>query len=162
VIIPLMQGDAVQTYHWMTNLQFLNAVALGQVTPGPFVATVAAVGYAAHGIGGGLLAAAIAFAPSFSFVVLGGGRFERLRGNERARAFLDGAGPAAQASSRSCSRQASSRRWPRRCERSPSTTPPSQVCGASHGGKAGRTAATKEGGLGGSAGRGTFRGAVLT
>lgn len=95
VIIPLMQDDAVNVYHWMTNAQFLNAVALGQVTPGPVVATVAAVGYAAHGIGGGLLAAAVAFAPSFSFILLGGGRFERLRGNEKARAFLDGAGPAA-------------------------------------------------------------------
>src|SRR4051794_1477598 len=95
VIIPLMQGDAVHVYHWMTDSQFLNAVALGQVTPGPVVATVAAVGYAAHGIGGGLLAAAIAFAPSFSFILLGGGRFERLRGNPAARAFLDGAGPAA-------------------------------------------------------------------
>jgi chromate transporter len=95
VIIPLMQADAVHTYHWMTNPQFLNAVALGQITPGPVVATVAAVGYAAHGLAGGLLAAAVAFSPSFSFILLGGGRFERLRGNSRARAFLDGAGPAA-------------------------------------------------------------------
>ena len=95
VIIPLMQGDAVHTYHWMTNAQFLNAVALGQVTPGPVVATIAAVGYAAHGVPGGLLAAAVAFAPSFSFVLLGGKRFDRLRGNATARAFLDGAGPAA-------------------------------------------------------------------
>jgi len=95
VIVPLMQGDAVDTYHWMTNAEFLNAVALGQVTPGPVVATIAAVGYAAHGIGGGLLAAAVAFAPSFSFILLGGGRFRRLRESTRARAFLDGAGPAA-------------------------------------------------------------------
>jgi chromate transporter len=95
VIIPLMQGDAVHAYHWMTNAQFLNAVALGQVTPGPVVATVAAVGYAAHGLLGGILAALVAFAPSFSFVILGGGRFERLRDNGSARAFLDGAGPAA-------------------------------------------------------------------
>jgi chromate transporter len=95
VIIPLMQGDAVHTYHWMTNAQFLNAVALGQVTPGPVVATVAAVGYAAHGIGGGLLAAVVAFVPSFSFILFGGRRFERLRANAQARAFLDGAGPAA-------------------------------------------------------------------
>jgi chromate transporter len=95
VIIPLMQGDAVHNYHWMTNAQFLNAVALGQVTPGPVVATVAAVGYSAHGLAGGLLAAVVAFTPSFSFILLGGGRFERLRSNERARAFLDGAGPAA-------------------------------------------------------------------
>jgi chromate transporter len=79
----------------MTDAQFLNAVALGQVTPGPVVATVAAVGYAAHGIGGGLLAAVVAFVPSFTFVLLGGARFERLRANARARAFLDGAGPAA-------------------------------------------------------------------
>ena len=95
VIIPLMQGDAVDAYHWMTDAQFLNAVAIGQVTPGPVVATVTAVGYAAHGVGGALLAAAVAFAPSFSFILLGGGRFERLRANRRARGFLDGAGPAA-------------------------------------------------------------------
>jgi chromate transporter len=95
VIIPLMQGDAVHTYHWMTNAQFLNAVALGQVTPGPVVATVAAVGYAAHGIPGGLIAALVAFSPSFSFILIGGSRFERLRTNQTARAFLDGAGPAA-------------------------------------------------------------------
>ncbi len=95
VIIPLMQTDAVHTYHWMTNPQFLNAVALGQITPGPVVATVAAVGYAAHGLAGGLLAAAVAFTPSFSFILLGGPRFERLRQNASARAFLDGAGPAA-------------------------------------------------------------------
>ena len=95
VIVPLMQGDAVDTYHWMTDAQFLNAVALGQITPGPVVATIAAVGYAAHGIAGGLLAAAVAFTPSFSFILLGGGRFRRLRENANARAFLDGAGPAA-------------------------------------------------------------------
>jgi chromate transporter len=95
VIIPLMQADAVHTYHWMSNTQFLNAVALGQITPGPVVATVAAVGYAAHGLAGGLLAALVAFTPSFSFILLGGRRFERLRENSNARAFLDGAGPAA-------------------------------------------------------------------
>jgi chromate transporter len=95
VIIPLMQGDAVDTYHWMTNSEFLNAVALGQVTPGPVIGTIAAVGYAAHGIAGGLFAAGVAFAPSFSFILLGGQRFERLRGNADARAFLNGAGPAA-------------------------------------------------------------------
>jgi chromate transporter len=95
VIIPLMQGDAVHTYHWMTNSQFLNAVALGQITPGPVVATVAAVGYAAHGLAGGVLAAVVAFSPSFSFILIAGPRFERLRTNRNARAFLDGAGPAA-------------------------------------------------------------------
>ena len=53
VIIPLMQHDAVHTYHWMTTAQFLTAVALGQVTPGPVVQTVAVVGYAAAGLAGG-------------------------------------------------------------------------------------------------------------
>jgi chromate transporter len=95
VIIPLMQADAVSRYHWMTGAQFLNAVALGQVTPGPVVQTVAAVGYAAAGLAGGLLAAAVAFAPSFLIVLLGGPRFEQIRASQRARAFLDGAGPAA-------------------------------------------------------------------
>jgi chromate transporter len=95
VIIPLMQTDAVSHYHWMTGAQFLNAVALGQVTPGPVVQTVAVIGYAAAGIGGGLLASAVAFTPSFLIVLFGGPRFELIRGNARARAFLDGAGPAA-------------------------------------------------------------------
>jgi chromate transporter len=95
VIIPLMQSDAVNHYHWMTAAQFLNAVALGQVTPGPVVQTVAVVGYAAAGLGGGLLAAAVAFSPSFAFIILGAHRFDRLRGNRHAQAFLGGAGPAA-------------------------------------------------------------------
>ena len=95
VIIPLMQADAVDTYGWMTSAQFLNAVALGQVTPGPVVHTVAVVGYAAAGIGGALLATVVAFAPSFSFVLIGADRFDRLRSNASVRGFLDGAGPAA-------------------------------------------------------------------
>jgi chromate transporter len=95
VIVPLMQTDAVSTYHWMTHGQFLNAVALGQVTPGPITQTVAAVGYAAGGLPSALLAALVAFLPSFSFVLLGAARFERLLVNERVVAFLAGAAPAA-------------------------------------------------------------------
>jgi chromate transporter len=95
VIIPLMQADAVDAYHWMTNTEFLNAVALGQVTPGPVTQTVAVVGYAAYGIAGGLLAAVVAFAPSFTFVLLGAKRFDALRRNTVIRALLAGAGPAA-------------------------------------------------------------------
>jgi chromate transporter len=94
VIIPLMQADAVG-HHWMTSGQFLNGVALGQITPGPVVQTVATVGYAAAGIGGGLLAALVAFSPSFAFVLGGARYFNALRGNTRAQSFLDGAGPAA-------------------------------------------------------------------
>ena len=95
VIVPLMQGDAVDRFHWMTDAQFLNAVALGQVTPGPVTHTVAVVGYAAAGLGGALLASCIAFLPSFAFVLLGARHFDRLRGNQGVLAFLDGAGPAA-------------------------------------------------------------------
>jgi chromate transporter len=95
VIIPLMQGDAVDHYHWLTSGRFLNAVALGQVTPGPVVHTVAVVGYGAAGVGGAFLAALVAFSPSFAFILAGGDRFDRLRRDARARAFLDGAGPAA-------------------------------------------------------------------
>ena len=79
VIIPLMQQDAVDTYGWMTDAEFANAVAYGQLTPGPVVQTVAIVGWAAAGLGGALLAAAVAFAPSFLVVLITGDRFARLR-----------------------------------------------------------------------------------
>jgi chromate transporter len=59
------------------------------------VQTVAVVGYAAAGLAGGVLAAAVAFAPSFVFVLGGARHFDRLRRNERARSYLTGAGPAA-------------------------------------------------------------------
>jgi chromate transporter len=93
VIIPLMQGDAL-AHDWMSRPEFANAVAYGQITPGPVTHTVALVGWAGAGAGGALLATVIAFAPSFLMVLLGGGAFERLRGNAGARRFLDGAGPA--------------------------------------------------------------------
>src|ERR1700677_1928136 len=94
VIVPLMQHDVVSTYHWMTAAQFLNAVALGQITPGPVVQTVSVVGYAAGGVGGGLLAALVAFSPSFAFVLVGGRHFEQIRANRAVASFLAGAGPA--------------------------------------------------------------------
>ncbi len=94
VIIPLMRADAVGR-GWMTGGQFLNAVALGQITPGPVVHTVSAVGYAAAGVAGGLLAALVAFSPSFVFVLGGARYFSALRTSRAAQAFLDGAGPAA-------------------------------------------------------------------
>jgi chromate transporter len=95
VIVPLMQRDAVHTYHWMSGAQFLSAVALGQVTPGPVMQTVAVVGFAAAGLGGGLFASLIAFTPSFAFVLGGAPHFAALRHNARVQAFLTGAGPAA-------------------------------------------------------------------
>ncbi len=94
VIVPLLQSDAVSTHHWMTHGQFLNAVALGQLTPGPVLQTVAVVGFAAGGLRDGVLAAVVAFVPSFSFILIGAARFERLLVNESVRAFLAGAAPA--------------------------------------------------------------------
>jgi chromate transporter len=95
VIIPLMQADAVDAHGWMTHVEFLNAVAFGQITPGPVTHTVAVIGYAADGLAGALLASLIAFTPSFLFVALGARHFHALRVDPNARAFLDGAGPAA-------------------------------------------------------------------
>ena len=121
VIIPLMRADAVGR-GWMTGGQFLNAVALGQITPGPVVQTVSAVGYAAAGVGGGLLAALVAFSPSFVFVLGGARYFSVLRTSRVAQAFLDGAGPARSGRSWArpscwpgrCASRGSSRCWPRR------------------------------------------------
>ena len=94
VIVPLMRADALH-HGWLTSSQFLDAVALGQLTPGPVVQTIAVVGYGAHGLGGALLASAVAFAPSFLFVLIGGRAFTHLRSNPTALSFLRGAGPAA-------------------------------------------------------------------
>ena len=95
VIIPLMQSDAVDRHGWMSSAEFLNAVALGQITPGPVVHTVAVVGFAAAGLLGALGAAVIAFGPSFLMIIARGRHFEALRSSPLARAFLDVAGPAA-------------------------------------------------------------------
>jgi chromate transporter len=95
VIVPIMRGDAVNVHHWMTASSFLTAVAIGQITPGPVVATIAAVGYAASGWTGGITAAAIAFAPSLLFVGLGARHLRAMREREAPRAFLAGAGPVA-------------------------------------------------------------------
>jgi chromate transporter len=95
VIVPLMQHDAVTTFQWMTGQQFLGAVALGQITPGPVVLTVAVVGYAAGGVPAALLATVVAFAPSFTFVIAGARSFGRIRNNRNAQSFLSGSGPAA-------------------------------------------------------------------
>jgi chromate transporter len=94
VIVPLMQGDAL-SHDWLTSGQFANAVAYGQITPGPVTHTIAFIGWGAAGLPGALFASAIAFAPSFAFVLLGGDRFEAIRTRPGPRAFLDGAGPAA-------------------------------------------------------------------
>ena len=95
VIIPMMFNDAVNQYSWMSESQFLDAVVLGQITPGPVVHTVAVVGFAAGGVLGALATACIAFLPSFVLIGFGARHFDRLRKNTSVRSFLDGAGPSA-------------------------------------------------------------------
>ena len=94
VTIPLMRADSLRN-DWLTAEQFANAVAYGQVTPGPVTHTVALVGWGAGGLAGAALASVIAFAPSFLFVLLGGRHFRVIRERPGPRRFLDGAGPAA-------------------------------------------------------------------
>ncbi len=94
VTIPLMRADSLD-HGWLTAEQFANAIAYGQVTPGPVTHTVALVGWGAAGLAGAALASVIAFAPSFLFVMLGGRHFRSIRERPGPRRFLDGAGPAA-------------------------------------------------------------------
>ncbi len=95
VIIPLMQSEAVDVYGWLTHAQFLSAVAIGQITPGPVTNTVVAVGWSAAGIPGALLGGLFAFGPSVLVIAAAGHHFERIRESQRAQAFLLGSGPAA-------------------------------------------------------------------
>lgn len=95
VIVPLMRADAVLVHGWMTDAQFLSAVAVGQITPGPVTNTIAVVGWAAAGLPGALLGTAVAFGPSLLLIAFAGHHFERVRASARAQAFLLGSGPAA-------------------------------------------------------------------
>ncbi|MEH3053633.1 MAG: chromate efflux transporter [Patulibacter minatonensis] len=95
VVIPLMHADAVSAFGWMSDAQFLSAVAIGQSAPGPVTNTVAAVGWTAAGLPGAVLGALFAFAPSVLVIAFAGHHFERVRASARAQAFLLGSGPAA-------------------------------------------------------------------
>ena len=91
VIIPLIEHEVVSVYGWLSAQQFIDGVALGQATPGPIVITAAFVGYAAAGLTGAAVATAAIFLPAFVIVLAGTGPYlERIRGSERARAFLKG------------------------------------------------------------------------
>ena len=78
----------------MTGAQFLNAVALGQITPGPSSKPSPSSATPPAGVGGGLLAAFVAFTPSFLFVIGGAAHFDRLRPSRSVQRFLTGAGAA--------------------------------------------------------------------
>jgi len=93
VLIGLMQEMAARG--WLSPGQLLDALALGQVTPGPLLTTATAAGYLAAGIPGAALSTAGIFLPSFVFTFLIAGALHRLKGHPLAEAFLQGASGAA-------------------------------------------------------------------
>ena len=94
VIIPLLESSVVDDFQWMTRREFLDGVALGELTPGPVVITAAFVGYKVAGALGALVATVAIFLPSFGFIGLASPFLLRLRQNPRVKCFLRGVLPA--------------------------------------------------------------------
>jgi chromate transporter len=94
-IVPFLHGGVVDKYHWLNDRQFLDAVAVAMITPGPVVITVAFVGYLVAGPLGGIVASIGVFAPSWITVVIPAPYFKRIAGNASVKAFVDGVSAAA-------------------------------------------------------------------
>jgi chromate transporter len=94
-IIPFLHGGTVQQFHWLTERQFLDAVAVSMITPGPVVITVAFIGYLVGGLPGSLAAALGMFLPAYLAVVLTAPHYRRFAENYQVRAFVDGVTAAA-------------------------------------------------------------------
>ncbi|MHB8619099.1 MAG: chromate efflux transporter, partial [Chloroflexota bacterium] len=94
-IVPFLHQGVVVEHHWLTERQFLDAVAMGIITPGPVVIMAAFVGYLVAGLAGAALACFGVFAPVWVFNVLVGRLFLRHRENRQVRAFVKGATAAA-------------------------------------------------------------------
>jgi chromate transporter len=90
VIIPLLEYDVVERFQWLTQTEFINGVAIGQLTPGPVVLTAAFVGFKVAGVLGALVSAIAIFLPSFAFIMLASPLLIRIRQNPWIRAFLRG------------------------------------------------------------------------
>lgn len=90
VLLAFLRADLVQRLGWLTEAQLLDAIAVGQVTPGPVFTTATFVGYVLAGPAGALVATAGIFLPAFVFVALSGPLVPRLRASPGAGAFLDG------------------------------------------------------------------------
>jgi chromate transporter len=89
-IIPLIQSETVDTHHWMMLSQFADGVALGQITPGPFLITATFIGYKLAGFWGGLLATFAIFSPSFAMTLFFTEIFARIRDLKPVRGALAG------------------------------------------------------------------------
>jgi chromate transporter len=94
-IIPFLYAGVVQQHHWLNDRQFLDAVAVAMITPGPVVITVAFIGYLVEGIRGALLAAAGIFVPVYLMVVLIAPVFRRYAQHAYVRSFVAGVTAAA-------------------------------------------------------------------
>ncbi|MBK9303445.1 MAG: chromate efflux transporter [bacterium] len=90
VLIAFLRADLVDRWRWLTESQLLDAVAVGQVTPGPLFSTATFIGYLLGGVPGAVLATLGIFLPAFVFVALSGPLVPRLRRSPAAGAFLDG------------------------------------------------------------------------
>ncbi len=94
-IVPFLQEGVVHDLQWLTEHEFLDAVAVALITPGPVVITVAFVGYLVAGVAGACLAAIGIFLPVYFFTVLPAPWFQRHRDNLQLRAFVSGTTAAA-------------------------------------------------------------------
>jgi chromate transporter len=94
-IVPFLHGGVVQEFQWLTERQFLDAVAVSMITPGPVVITVAFIGYLVAGTSGATVAAAGVFLPVYLFVILPAPYFRRFAANRQVHAFVDGVTAAA-------------------------------------------------------------------
>jgi chromate transporter len=94
-IVPFLHGGVVQGHHWLNETQFLDAVAVAMITPGPVVITVAFIGYLVSGVTGACAAALGVFLPVYLFVVIAGPFYKRFSGNTQVRAFVQGVTAAA-------------------------------------------------------------------
>jgi chromate transporter len=90
-IIPFLQQGVVQQFGWLTEHQFLDAVAVAMITPGPVVITVAFIGFLVAGLAGAVMASIGIFLPVYLFTILPAPWFKRHRDNPQLKAFVDGA-----------------------------------------------------------------------
>jgi chromate transporter len=90
VLLAFLRGDLVERWHWLTNAQLLDAIAVGQVTPGPVFTTATFIGYVLAGPKGAVVATIGIFLPAFVFVAISGPLVPRIRRSPTAGAFLDG------------------------------------------------------------------------
>jgi len=90
VLLAFLRADLVERWHWLTESQLLDAIAVGQITPGPVFTTATFIGYILGGWSGALIATVGIFLPAFFFVAISGPLIPRIRNSRLARAFLDG------------------------------------------------------------------------